>query len=703
MKLFQYQEECIEDIMLSTEKYLYLKNNKNLLVKAVTGAGKTVIATEYIRRVCNAYENICFVWLSLGTGGLHSQSYDSLKNNLPTNIKVKDLSEVLNQKELQDKDVLVVNWEKLNMKDKQTREYTNVAMRKDNPNNFPNLLNNTHLSNRKVILLIDESHHTAHSDTSQEIKELINPVLTIEITATPSNSADYTQIIEIETGDVIKEGVIKKSIKINSKFTDSVVGNVIKTMIVSGLEKRIELKNYYQIVGTKINPLCLIQLPSADDVTKDLVFKILEEEGYTTQNGKVAVWLDGQTENKQDIEKIDNEVEILVFKQAIAIGWDCPRSQVLVKLRDTKSATLDIQTLGRILRMPERKHYQIEDLNHAYVYIDEPRYDLKVESYQCITDKIIEIKSEFKDDIQHLIFNSFERKVILPKVTTQFICQKLDEIIEKDFRYNTQDISIKIGKGTVEANDLTIKADTKKCVKIEEHYELYYNKEEVHQLYKKMFKKIDNLNSLAYMLGASTFILQRFPYLKEEENYHYLIYKILLNDKEKFMSAFKKIQNIIRNDIKNIEINPVQYMISSMISVPKGVNQLEMYDKCAYEKCLLTKSYPEQHFQTWLEQNPNVKCWVKNGNRGNFLSLPYENENKNLLYPDYIVVYKNNVIGIYEVKGKGEQNIDINLEEKEKALLTYIRENNFVGGIVEVDVNSAYTYPDLSRCIGPKK
>jgi type III restriction enzyme len=36
--------------------------------------------------------------------------------------------------------------------------------------------------------------------------------------------------------------------------------------------------------------------------------------------------------------------------------------------REIKSITFEIQTVGRIMRMPELKYYKNENLNKAYVY-----------------------------------------------------------------------------------------------------------------------------------------------------------------------------------------------------------------------------------------------------------------------------------------------------------------------------------------------
>ena len=52
----------------------------------------------------------------------------------------------------------------------------------------------------------------------------------------------------------------------------------------------------------------------------------------------------------------------------LATGWDCPRAHILVKLRDNMSETFEIQTIGRIRRMPEAKHYDCDLLDCCYLF-----------------------------------------------------------------------------------------------------------------------------------------------------------------------------------------------------------------------------------------------------------------------------------------------------------------------------------------------
>jgi len=112
-------------------------------------------------------------------------------------------------------------------------------------------------------------------------------------------------------------------------------------VIEEALKKRAKLAEMFKKEGANINPLILVQLPDnkaglADK--KDEIIRILDNKGITEKNGKLAIWLsEDKSETLPSIEKNDNEVEVLIFKQAIALGWDCPRASILVIFRESKS------------------------------------------------------------------------------------------------------------------------------------------------------------------------------------------------------------------------------------------------------------------------------------------------------------------------------------------------------------------------------
>ena len=147
-------------------------------------------------------------------------------------------------------------------------------------------------------------------------------------------------------------------------------------VIEASLHRREVFEKLYEAEGSDIKPLVLIQLPtedseklsSLDQTVRVRIEDFLDSKGISYGNGKLAIWLSKEKRNKERIEEYNSPVEVLIFKKAIATGWDCPRAQILVMLHDMKSEVFKIQTVGRILRMPEARHYKNAELNSAYVY-----------------------------------------------------------------------------------------------------------------------------------------------------------------------------------------------------------------------------------------------------------------------------------------------------------------------------------------------
>lgn len=190
------------------------------------------------------------------------------------------------------------------------------------------------------------------------------------------------------------------------------------------LEKRQEIADAYKALGVNINPLLLIQLlndnsealGSEDRAVKEEVLYLLETiHGITTTNGKLAVWLSGEKVHTEHIEKPDNNVEALIFKEAIALGWDCPRAAVLLIYRKVGSFQFTMQTVGRILRMPEQKHYTNPLLNKGYVYTNLSKDMIEiVDSCVNYVTRVRDKKVGYAQSMDELmrIFESFCMKII---------------------------------------------------------------------------------------------------------------------------------------------------------------------------------------------------------------------------------------------------------------------------------------------------
>ena len=370
-----YQEKAIVKLKQEVNDLLDAEENKICIFKSPTGSGKTLMMAEFLKRLIDSRidgKKFSFIWIAVNK--LHDQSRNSLKKYYdPLGIGLKcSYFEDLDDRKIGENEILFLNWASINKKG-------NIYVREnERDNNLSNIVARTKDEGRIIILVIDESHRNAETDKSKELIEDIGPKITIEVSATPQLKGVFRGV-EVELKDVKDEGMIKKEIVINPgfenfkldrKLTDKTADEIV---VEAGLKKRAELAKLYEAEGANVNPLMLIQIPDARKGLidkKDSVVQLLGKYGITTENGRLAIYLSDKDSkiNLENIEKNENEVEVMIFKQAIAVGWDCPRAAILVLFREWKSMIFSIQTIGRIMRMPEHFHYKNYGLNLGYVF-----------------------------------------------------------------------------------------------------------------------------------------------------------------------------------------------------------------------------------------------------------------------------------------------------------------------------------------------
>ena len=394
LKQVNYQDKAVDELV---EKVIRLLNasgqRKRLVFKAPTGSGKTVMASGMLARLAqelpertdSLVNRVAFIWIA--PNKLHEQSYFKMKNYFTESRLLKPVVyDELDQSidgYIRPGEILFVNWESIN------KDNALMIRETERSASLYDITDRTQLDNRiPIVVIVDEEHMFGgkNAKKSEKVLARINPKLEIRISATPISQGD--EMVTVYREDVVKEEMIKESIVLNPALNPG-DESLTETLIREALAKRREIADAYKFLNININPLLLIQLPNdtneantAEDTRiKDEVVKYLSaKEGITVQNGRLAVWLSKEKENLQGIEDLDNLTEVLLFKQAIALGWDCPRAAVLLIFRKMESFTFTMQTLGRILRMPEQKFYTNPLLNKGYVYTDLSRRQVEIAS-----------------------------------------------------------------------------------------------------------------------------------------------------------------------------------------------------------------------------------------------------------------------------------------------------------------------------------
>jgi len=357
-----------------------LQKPQTIILKAPTGSGKTVILIDFIEKYNSFNENTAFIWLSPGGGDLEEQSQKSMEEKSPQS-SVKNLQELL-ATGFETKDIVFINWELV------TKSGNKAVSKIEKQNLFDKILI-AQKQNIDFIIIVDEEH----SNDTRKAKDIIDAFhafkeIRVSATAKRRSDSDYYEVPESE---VISEGFISKAIYINSdiKNQDTKFDSEYTLLIDKALEKRAIIREKYLSLNKKINPLVVIQFPNSSSIMINKVETYLAGKNITYDNKLLSKWLSDEKINIDKLEQDNSDQTVLIMKQAISTGWDCPRAKILVKLRENMEENFEIQTIGRIRRMPERLHYDIEELDCCYLYTFDSKY---VESVKESTKSAYNVK-----------------------------------------------------------------------------------------------------------------------------------------------------------------------------------------------------------------------------------------------------------------------------------------------------------------------
>lgn len=731
----KYQRIAVDDLVGKSKRLLNKQNKNSIIVfQSPTGSGKTFMAANYISELIKELpeKELCFVWLSIGKGSLHTQSYESLKKEFGGFPDCNLLEEEFfgSREIIEQNEVVVVNWEKIRAKDKEGK-WSNSLMKDKEGINFRTLLKNTQNEGRTIVMIVDESHASSTSTRAIEIREeIIIPNLTIEMSATPLDrkSSEFNEKVEVDPSDVIEEGMIKKEIIINENFDkiSQEEDTSQKFIMEVAIHKREELKKQYHELGIGVNPLVLIQLPTSEagQDKREFIETFLAEREITTENKKLAIWLSEEKVNQEKdvVTPLESEVEFLIFKQAIDTGWDCPRAQILVRFREVKSISFEIQTVGRILRMPEAKHYLNENLNKAFVYVNTFQFKVEPEKYNLNIIKSIHVK--LKDVYKKLKLRSYyKHRIDFGDITSSFyntledkFCDKfgikIDNFEDKILSANLKKMEqFGINLSSNESTDKILsneKVESQKFdrlshteIKSSDGVSVKLSEEDLMNEFNKII--LDNLNGFAPKRSVSVvrqaiyLWFRKYLNLDLQDNGVSRIQRVVFNNKEIFSTlldqTIKEYKSVKDKEVQDKRTKLEQWIdnweIENTNYNPETHFKKE-YRLCIYEPCYIEKdSDTEIEFIEELEKHSDkILWWWKNGKEHMQTNFGIKVSSENTFQPDFLIMFKNGKIGIFDTKASEYNKEDTT--NKAEALQRYIKEENkkgkkLFGGIIIKD------------------
>ena len=679
---------------------------RDIILKSPTGSGKTIILTYFMHQYIQSFSKTVFVWLTPGKGNLEEQSKAKMDKYIHAS-QTKLLSDVMTSG-FEENDSVFINWEKLTKKG-------NNALKDSERTNFLEHIAHALNDGLRFVIIVDESHQN-NTIKADEIIQYFHTEKIIRCSATPKGVAK-AEIIEIPEEEVIAAGLIKKMLVINQDFPQTIeTEDQTAFLLERALQKQRELRAAFLQRNTDINPLIVIQLPNKSETLQDGVERYLETQGLTYENGQLAVWLSDQHENLDGIDTPNAATSAVIIKQAVATGWDCPRAHILVKLRDNMDETFEIQTIGRIRRMPEAKHYESDLLDSCYLYTLDEKFTAGVKmalDKGALNACTLFLKNEYKD----ITLTSEQRTMVTSTRNPQKALQAIVAYAQKELGIGTDkmenrtrlqtagyELSENIVKHTLSGETATLDfaAADMNAIAVTEKLNTHTHGRDYHQKVGKIGLEIGM--EYSYM---NTIIRKLF-----DKNFKYSRKILALEPREVYAFVINnadRLRHLVREAMA-YELAQLQFEIQQKsfyeFRIPQSClftyngdakTQLIM-KKNVYQNYLSSaapRSMPEVKFEKFCERSDSVEWWYKNGDKGNeYFSIVYvDNSNRQkLFYPDYIISV-NGELWIIETKGGfdrsgNSQDIDLYTPKKFGVLKAYLEEHGLKGGIVRNDATT---------------
>lgn len=227
-----------------------------------------------------------------------------------------------------------------------------------------------------LVLLMDESHHY-RADRGMSVINELNPVLGLELTATPQTeqgggrSIPFKNVVyEYSLARAIKDGFVKQpAVATRRDFNPEQYKNAQEDLDRIKLEDGIRIHEDTKVAldiyarNNKVNQVKPFVLVVAKDTIhagqlKALIVSSSFFDGYYAD--KVMEIHSNQTGSEKDeniarlisLEDASNKIEIVIHVNMLKEGWDVTNLYTIIPLRTSASETLTEQTLGRGLRLP---------------------------------------------------------------------------------------------------------------------------------------------------------------------------------------------------------------------------------------------------------------------------------------------------------------------------------------------------------------
>lgn len=382
----------------------------SVALSAPTGAGKTVIAAAVIETLFDGGGEFTedpeatVLWVT-DDPALNEQTKRNM-NQASTTLGPSRLTTIdasFDQETFDHHHVYFLNIQKLSRGNPLSRSNTNNRQY----SLWETIANTIKSSGAHFYVIIDEAHRgmKPESDRATIVSRIINgqpgvnppaPIIW-GITATPERfnqaiarwgNQRTNKSVTVPVDEVRASGLLKDKIILDNPAAGQLEGDT--TFIRAAVAQTIQFESAWGSYATGQNeppvlPALVVQVQNKpsdadmadiltaifdawDGLRDDNVVNTFADHTAVSANGRAIAYM-----APQDIQD-DQDIRVVLCKDAISTGWDCPRAEVLVSLRSASDYTYIAQLIGRMVRTPlARRITTDQTLNDVHCYL--PRFN----------------------------------------------------------------------------------------------------------------------------------------------------------------------------------------------------------------------------------------------------------------------------------------------------------------------------------------
>lgn len=379
---------------------------------APTGAGKTIMMAAMMENVFMGTELVpeqpdaIFVWLS-DSPELNQQSRDKIdlkSDKIRLDQCVTITEDSFDRECLEDGHIYFLNTQKLGkssnlVRHSDTRQWTI----------WETLRNTVTEKSDRLYFIIDEAHRGAKTNQTTIMQKFVKgspadglPPMPVVIGMSATSERFNTLMTRTQstlhqvvvTPDQVREsGLLKDTIHINYPGHESASEMAVLEAAADNWKHKVEHWKLFcdRYHNARIEPVFLIQVENGNATNisnTDLdicIQRIMQRTGCSFSDGEV-VHTFGQTTSTLHLAGInveymepskineDKRVKVVLFKENLSTGWDCPRAEAMMSFRKASDATYIAQLLGRMVRTPLGSRV-ISDASLNEVHLFLPYFD----------------------------------------------------------------------------------------------------------------------------------------------------------------------------------------------------------------------------------------------------------------------------------------------------------------------------------------